>query len=178
VDVEEGSKMNHGSMWMASRRDYALMFVGAASFIAEIGWCGTHHNWAGLYWLMYLGWAVLALALLIMSLSPLTFVLSGALGDKKRGMNTVRFVDRGIYAVVRHPIYIGWIMIVTSFVLVSQHWPAALLAILPVAMFIAAIQIEDRSNVEKFGEDYIRYQRRVPKANLFLGIIRLINRKP
>ena len=169
--------MSHGIMWMASRRDYALMFVGAASFIAEIGWCGTHYNWAGLYWLMYLGWSIFAVAVVIMSLTRFAFMKGGGIGLGHRWLETTKVVDTGIYAVVRHPIYIGWIMIAISFVLISQHWPAALLAILPAAMFIAAIQIEDRFNVKKFGEDYIRYQQRVPQFDIISGVARIVLRR-
>ena len=158
-------------------KDYVAMSIGGVSFMAQIAWCVLFYNWAGLDWLLYLGWAILAVGVIIMSMPRREFMRKGMAPEGERWLHTTVVVDSGIYAAVRHPIYLGWVLLSLSFMLISQHWAGPILAVAPIAMFVWGIQSEDRGNVEKFGEDYIRYQKTVPKANLILGIIRLLRRK-
>ena len=68
--------------------------------------------------------------------------------------------DTGLYGLVRHPIYLGWLLIV---------WPAPtmtpahlLFAGLSTVYLVVAIAFEERSLHETFGAAYAEYARRVP----------------
>jgi protein-S-isoprenylcysteine O-methyltransferase Ste14 len=65
----------------------------------------------------------------------------------------------GPYHRVRHPIYLGWILLVFG----TPHMTATRLAFagISTAYLIAAIPYEERSLVAAFGEEYRRYQRQV-----------------
>ena len=41
----------------------------------------------------------------------------------------------------------------------------------------AGMHMEERNNIQKFGEDYERYMQRVPRINAILGLIRLMRRR-
>jgi protein-S-isoprenylcysteine O-methyltransferase Ste14 len=74
-----------------------------------------------------------------------------------------RIIDTGPYALSRNPMYLGHIVWMVGLVLVTRS---------PLALVAAAIRIpwydaraaEDEARLEKaFGEQYVDYQRRVPR---------------
>jgi protein-S-isoprenylcysteine O-methyltransferase Ste14 len=72
----------------------------------------------------------------------------------------VEFRASGPFAIVRHPIYLGWLLIVlaTPIMTTSQ----LLFAVISSAYLIAAIPLEERSLLEAFPEKYATYQRAMP----------------
>jgi len=87
-------------------------------------------------------------------------------------IHTTKLVDTGIYSVVRHPQYVTFIMWAIAGMLLFQHWIIILLGIpiFPLA-YIDLIKA-DKDAIEKFGDDYKAYMKKVPRANFLLGIIR------
>jgi protein-S-isoprenylcysteine O-methyltransferase Ste14 len=82
-------------------------------------------------------------------------------------------VDSGIYAVVRHPMYLGWVLaLFVATIFLYQHWLFVIIGILGIASVYLISREEEYSNIEKFGDEYKRYMNRVPRANFLLGIIR------
>jgi len=80
-----------------------------------------------------------------------------------------KLVSTGPYAVVRHPIYSSLLAILgsTLFLLTPWKW-----AVVSLALFIVGTEIrvraEDRLLASRFGEEFARYQRRVPAYIPFL----------
>ena len=83
-------------------------------------------------------------------------------------------VDRGLYAITRHPQYLGYIFLACGFALLSQHWVAVLLAVVGATFFYLQAVREERYCLAQLGEPYEQYLGRVPRFNLILGIIHLI----
>lgn len=68
----------------------------------------------------------------------------------------------GVYARVRHPQYIGFVLVMFGFLL---QWPTLLtLAMFPVLVFMYTrlARIEERESLAQFGSDYERYMQDVP----------------
>jgi len=82
-------------------------------------------------------------------------------------------VDRGLYAITRHPQYLGYIFLACGFALLSQHWVAALIAVVGATFFYLQAVREEIYCLAQFGEPYEQYLRRVPRFNIVLGMIRL-----
>jgi protein-S-isoprenylcysteine O-methyltransferase Ste14 len=66
---------------------------------------------------------------------------------------------RGPYLLVRHPIYLGWLLIV--FGPPEMTWTRFEFAVVSSAYLVLAIPFEERSLVATFGESYRAYQRSV-----------------
>jgi len=92
-------------------------------------------------------------------------------------VHTTVLVDSGVYAVVRHPQYLGFMLFVFALVLMSQHWLSVLSGVLGSPLFYRDVLREEQMSVEKFGDDYKRYMERVPKMNFLIGILRLLRRR-
>lgn len=92
-------------------------------------------------------------------------------------VHTTAVVDTGIYVVVQHPQYLGFILFVIALVLMSQHWLSVISWIVGSALFYRDVLREEQMSIEKFGDGYKRYMQKVPRMNLLLGVIRLLLRK-
>jgi len=87
-------------------------------------------------------------------------------------------VDIGIYAVVRHPLYLGWILsIFVATIFLYPHWLFAIIGFSGIASVYLISREEDRLNIEKFGKNYKKYMEKVPRMNLLLGVMRLLRRR-
>jgi protein-S-isoprenylcysteine O-methyltransferase Ste14 len=68
----------------------------------------------------------------------------------------------GVYAHVRHPQYVGFVLVMFGFLL---QWPTLLtLAMFPVLvfMYVRLAHLEERESLAAFGAEYERYMRQVP----------------
>jgi len=87
-------------------------------------------------------------------------------------IHTTKLVETGIYSVVRHPQYVTFIMWAISGMLLFQHWIVILLGVPVIPLTYLDLIKADKNAIEKFGEDYKVYMKKVPRANFLLGIIR------
>jgi len=96
-------------------------------------------------------------------------------GGVKKGqsyMHTTKLVDTGIYSVVRHPQYVTFILFAIAGMLLFQHWIIILLGVPVIPLTYIDLIRADKDAIEKFGDDYKAYMKKVPRANFLLGIIR------
>jgi protein-S-isoprenylcysteine O-methyltransferase Ste14 len=86
-------------------------------------------------------------------------------------IHTTKLVDTGIYSVVRHPQYVTFIMWAIAGMLLFQHWIIILLGIPVFPLTYIDLIKADKDAIEKFGDDYKAYMKKVPRANFLLGIM-------
>jgi methanethiol S-methyltransferase len=78
-----------------------------------------------------------------------------------------QFHTPSLYKLVRHPLYIGWLVIFWAApVMTIAH---LVFAIITTAYILIAIQLEERDLVDAFGEQYVAYRRRTPMLVPRLG---------
>lgn len=73
-------------------------------------------------WLVYTGWAILAIGLVFIFLPMIVLRRKGRPENDKDFTHTTTIVDSGIYAIVRHQLYLGWLLMYVAVILFSQHW--------------------------------------------------------
>ena len=91
------------------------------------------------------------------------WLLSAAWPALYRAQRENRVALEGPYARIRHPQYVGFILIMTGFLL---QWPTLLtLAMYPVLLWVYArlAVAEERDNLRQFGDAYRDYMGRVPR---------------
>ena len=157
--------------------DIAVMSAEAVVFFGQVGLSIFLYDSLRLSWLSYLGWALLLAAVLLAWQARVEFEKKGK--ERKGGswLRTRGIVDSGVYSVFRHPMYFSFAMLSLSLVCLSQHWLNALLGAIMIGLLYSDMLREESSSVKRFGEEYRRYMKRVPRANLVLGIVRRIARK-
>jgi protein-S-isoprenylcysteine O-methyltransferase Ste14 len=92
-------------------------------------------------------------------------------------IRTTVLVNRGIYAVVRHPQYLAGMLMGLALPLIAQHWFVAVLGATAIVMYYVDTFDEEKSAIEKFGGEYERYKEMVPRVNFIRGLIRLIRHR-
>lgn len=97
----------------------------------------------------------------------------GQVAKAKSYMDTTVVVDRGLYAIVRHPQYLGYTFLVAGFILLSQNWLIVVPGVLATVCFYLQSVAEEGFCRERFGEPYEQYLRRVPRFNFVGGLVRL-----
>ncbi len=92
-------------------------------------------------------------------------------------METTALADRGLYAVVRHPQYLGYVLLTTGFALRAPHPAVVASAVAAVAGFLLQARAEDRDLRRRFGREWESWARAVPAFNLAAGLVRLVRRR-
>jgi protein-S-isoprenylcysteine O-methyltransferase Ste14 len=135
------------------------------------------YNKAGLDAVMYIGWAIWMLSAIFGWLPILVLKRKGGVARGESYVKTTVLVDTGIYAVIRHPQYAAGLLWSLALILISQSWIVTALAIIAITLAYMDILIADKHELGKFGDDYKRYMRSVPRINFVIGIIRLLRRR-
>jgi protein-S-isoprenylcysteine O-methyltransferase Ste14 len=135
------------------------------------------HNQDGNTAVTNIGWVILWLSAIFGWLPIYTFRKWGNVPKGKGYLRTTVLVDRGVYAIVRHPQYLAGILMSVALPLISPHWAVVLLGIVAAIAYYVNMVEEDASDIEKFGDAYKAYIQRVPRMNFLLGIARFMKAK-
>lgn len=128
--------------------------------------------------LFTIGWITWTIGMVLVMAPIVAFPRKGGVPKGKSFVHTTRVVDTGIYAVVRHPQYLGGILSVfVTTVLFYPHWLFAILGVPGTIILYWGTGQEEKLLIQRFGNDYRSYMQRVPRMNLLLGIIRLWRRR-
>jgi len=92
-------------------------------------------------------------------------------------METARVADRGLYAIVRHPQYLGYTLLAAGLALRAHDLPMIMAGALAVGLFAAHTLVEERDCAARFGAEWDRYAAEVPRFNLPLGLLRARRRR-
>ena len=123
--------------------------------------------------LAYAGVALYCVSGIVFGMLPVfEFRKKGGVQKGQSYIHTTKLVDTGIYSVVRHPQYVTFIMWAIAGMLLFQHWIIILLGIPIFPLTYIDLIKADRDAIEKFGDNYKAYMKKVPRANFLLGIVR------
>jgi len=127
------------------------------------------HLWAfALAWLgvlpLHLGtYAVMVISMGLIALGASLVAIGWATVYSGRGV----LVTSGIYSLMRHPQYLGLILIVLAFNIQWPTLPTLLLGPILIVMYIRQGKREDRELESRFGQEFYEYASRVPAFFLF-----------
>ena len=119
------------------------------------------------------GWIVWSVGMVLVMAPIVIFPRRGGVPKGRSFVHTTQVVDTGIYAIVRHPQYLGGILaIFVSTPLLYPHWLFIILGIPGIVILYWSTIEEGKQLIEWFSDDYSSYMKRVPRMNLILGIIK------
>ena len=145
-----------GSLWLL----YILITVGyALSFSIGATRIGRINHWDAFF---AVG-VVLALAGLLIRVQSIVtlkqyFTYSVAQAENHK------LIDTGLYKLIRHPGYLGQLMIFAGISISLSNWLAVLLMMIPISIgYIYRIRVEEGFMIEHMGESYLNYQKRTKR---------------
>lgn len=151
----------------AERPTYVLLATSALALLLwqwrpmpEIVWRAAEPQLAAVFTgLSLFGWLIVLLATFMISHFELFGVRQVIMNLLGRKMPAAEFKTPGLYKLVRHPIYLGFVIAFWATpVMTVGH---LLFAAVTTAYIFVGIFLEERDLVETFGDDYRRYRARV-----------------
>jgi protein-S-isoprenylcysteine O-methyltransferase Ste14 len=146
--------------------DFLAFFSGLQSFTIPLA-------------VRYVSIVIVVLGTVLFIWANLTHKVRGGI---KRADETIIFYREGLYQFVRHPqnlFSVTWFIFFP--VILSQYLHFTILTVFAIALMIVYIVIashlEEKENIEKWGDEYRQYLREVPRFNILLGVWRHIRRK-
>ncbi len=106
------------------------------------------------------GWALLLYSTFLIDHFDLFGLKQGWRKLTGKTYRAPQFYTPGLYRLVRHPLYVGWLVIFWAApVMTAAH---LLFALMTTGYILVAIQLEERDLVTAFGDQYVEYRRRTP----------------
>jgi protein-S-isoprenylcysteine O-methyltransferase Ste14 len=113
-------------------------------------------------WARVVGIALTVAALLLLASAPLLFLLERTTIVPHRTAR--RLVTRGPYRITRNPMYLALTLVYAGVALALGHVWSLLFLPLPVwVMHTKVIPFEEATLTRAFGDEYLAYQKRVPR---------------
>jgi protein-S-isoprenylcysteine O-methyltransferase Ste14 len=73
-------------------------------------------------------------------------------------------IEKGLYKIIRHPGYLGQLIIFTGIAASLSNWLSIILMFVPVFIgYSYRIRVEEKFMIEQMGQKYIEYQKRTRK---------------
>lgn len=102
----------------------------------------------------YVGIALLLLGIIVWTMAK------KVMGRTEVKTEPTHFVKTGIYAKMRHPMYVGVLLILVGFALTrTPLWGTLAVLVLLLPAHIHRAKLEERKMIEKFGDAYKEYQK-------------------
>lgn len=121
----------------------------------------------------YVAMATWLVAMVLLFLPMRTLRRQGRVPPGESFVDTEALVNTGIYALVRHPLYLGWMLMYLVVFLFNPNWALAAIGVVGTACVWWFTRQEEQLLLARFGESYQRYMHTTPRFNLLAGIIRL-----
>ena len=139
---------------------WILMWILAAWLSSASRKTVIYENWLA----VLIGAALIACGALCYSLASRGFSRTQLIGQSEidPGRHEQRLVVTGIRNRVRHPIYLGHLLEMMGWSILSGVLANFLLTAFAVATGFLMVRLEEQELLERFGEEYRQYQQRVP----------------
>lgn len=145
-----------GSLWLL----YGLITLGyALSFSIGATKTGRIYPWNTFF---TIGMALIILGLMLRVYSILTLKQYFTYSVAK--VENQKIIETGLYKFVRHPGYLGQLIIFTGISTSLSNWLSLLAMLIPITLgYLYRIKVEESFMIEQLGEDYLHYQERTDR---------------
>ena len=145
---------------LASNAAMILMFVFWQPLGISIWEFSDPFAKAFAYTFFFAGWALVFASTCMISHFDLFGLRQAWLYFRHQHYRPLKFRIPGLYRYVRHPLYVGWLMVIWA---TPNMTVSHLFFSIMTSLYIAiAVRFEERDLVDALGDDYRNYKRRVP----------------
>ena len=155
------SSSDKNSLWWL----YGIITLGyTLSFSIGATEIGRIHNWNTFF---AIGMALFIMGFLIRIHSILTLGRYFTYSVVK--LDNHKIIEAGLYKIIRHPGYLGQLIIFLGISTSLSNWTSILAMMIPVVFgFAYRISVEEKFMVEQFGKNYLDYRTRTKRIIPFV----------
>ncbi len=151
--IDKGDRGSFWSILILVAVGYTLSFCFAATRIGRI------YHWNAFF---VLGAIIIIVGLIIRITAIMT--LKQLFTYTVTKIENHELIESGLYKSIRHPAYLGQMMVFIGTSVALSNWLSVLTMIIPVVFgFIYRIRVEERFMIKQMGEKYIDYQKRTKR---------------
>jgi protein-S-isoprenylcysteine O-methyltransferase Ste14 len=125
-----------------------------------------------------IGIAFMVPALILWIIPVMTLRSYGNISSQGSFLATTELVDKGIYRLIRHPQYLGFMILSIGMAFYFQLDMTIVISALTIIFLAFGIKEEEKLLVDQFGDEYQEYKKRVPSINVFLRLFRIVFNLP
>ena len=154
---------------VSDRGTQLLLWVVIVASVVAAGWISSIPApiFGRAPWLRLTGLLILAVGLIIRWAAVLN--LGSAFSANVAIRETQKVRTTGLYHFVRHPSYLGLVLIFLAIGIYSRNWLSLAVAVVPPTVaLLHRIHVEEAALREAFGEEYVAYSRTTKR--LVLGV--------
>jgi len=150
------SSGDKGSLWLL----YGLITLGyTLSFSIGATKTGRVHPW-NTYFTIGMALTVLGLTIRVHSILTLKQFFTYSVAK----VENQKIIKTGLYKVIRHPGYLGQLLIFLGIATSLSNWLSVLAMMIPVSLgYLYRIKVEERFMIEQLGEAYVSYRTRTKR---------------
>lgn len=93
----------------------------------------------------------------------LTFRILAGIPELQSSSSGGRLLQQGIYARLRHPRYVSFLLGVSAVALFTNYLSMYLLVVISAAALYWVVLLDEKELRDRFGDEYVRYCERVPR---------------
>ncbi len=145
-----------GSLWLL----YGLITLGyALSFSIEATKIGRVYHW-DTFFAIGMAWVVIGFTIRISSILTLNHYFTYSVAK----VENHKIIETGLYKFIRHPGYLGQLIIFMGISISISNGLSILLMMTPVTLgYLYRIRVEEKFMTDQLGEDYQHYQDRTKR---------------
>jgi len=174
---QENKKRSIKRGWEFSTIDIISMLIFILCFIGQFLVLFFYEGQLDINFLEYIAYGVFGLGGFLGIMPVIIFKRKGGVLKGESYINTQEIVTTGLYAIIRHPQYLSFILLSLGITLLNQSWISLILTIAIIVLTYQWTYSEDKNLIKKFGKKYEQYKEKVPRLNLIYGIIKYFIRK-
>jgi protein-S-isoprenylcysteine O-methyltransferase Ste14 len=154
--IKVTTSSDRGSLWLL----YGLITLGyALSFSIGATKIGRFYPWNTFF---AIGMALFAIGFMVRIYSILTLKQYFTYSVAK--VENHKIISTGLYKFIRHPGYLGQLIIFLGISISISNWLSILLMMIPVSLgYLYRIKVEEKFMTDQLGNDYRNYQEQTKK---------------
>lgn len=163
---------NHRLRWQPTWTDRVVTALLTIAFIGQLTACFVFFDSTGSMWMVYAAIVAILAASVLGWRARVELQEQGRSQSAENWSHATVVVYSGVYGIVRHPMYLSFMLYVASMYLISQHWVSAACGAFVLTYLYEVMRQEEKRNLERFGDDYATYMQKVPRMNFIIGVLR------
>jgi protein-S-isoprenylcysteine O-methyltransferase Ste14 len=165
IIIGVATRTKHGTGKVHDRGSLLILWIVIFASITASNWIGEvgpNLMLGGAHWLKVAAVVVIFVGLAIRWTAIIT--LGKSFSSNVAIQDSQKVIRAGIFGVVRHPSYLGLLLVFLAVGIHSRNWIAFALAVVPpTAALLYRIRVEEAALLAAFGEEYLAYSREIKR---------------
>lgn len=114
------------------------------------------------FWLLLIAYGFFAVGLYVIIVASRQYGIGLLLNTSEEGNENPPLITHGLNRIVRHPLYFSVLLVLVGLCCYAPNAKNVVFSLISTVYIVVGSRLEEQRLVERYGEDYTEYQRKVP----------------